>query len=72
MPCDLDAAIAWLREHAVIKPLVIGDLFDSSVISWQKDLLLLIDDLSIRQVAAELDFRKTTWTRGVMLTARDR
>jgi tetratricopeptide (TPR) repeat protein len=85
---DLDASIAWLREHAVIEPVVIsdaipdvikehvslgfGDLFDSLVIAWQKDLLLLSDDLPIRQVAAELGFRKTCWTHGVLLTARDR
>lgn len=85
---DLDAAIAWLREHAVIEPVVIsdaipdvikdhvslgfGDLFDTLVIAWQKDLLLLSDDLPIRQVAAELGFRKAAWTQGVLLTARDR
>ena len=85
---DLDAAIAWLREHAVIEPVVIsdtipgvikehvslgfGDLFDSLVIAWQRDLLLLSDDLPIRQVAAEMGFRKICWTHGVLLTARDR
>jgi hypothetical protein len=47
-------------------------MFDSLAIAWHRDLLLLSDDLPIRQIAAELGFRKTCWTQGVLLTARNR
>nr|WP_294516106.1 hypothetical protein [uncultured Rhodopila sp.] len=50
----------------------LGDLFDGLVIAWQKDILLLSVDLPIRQVAAEMGFRKTAWTLGVLFTTRDR
>jgi hypothetical protein len=46
----------------------LGDLFDGLVIAWRKDILLLSDDLPIHQVAADLGFRKTAWTLGVLFT----
>jgi cellulose synthase operon protein C len=84
---DLDNAITWLDANAVVSPLVVSadlpekirehvslglsDIFDGLIISWQNDLLLITDDLPLRQIGNALGFKRSCWTHAVLLAARD-
>jgi cellulose synthase operon protein C len=83
---DIDRALAWLQTHATICPVVAGedlprrlrehlgnsDIFDSLVAARESQLLLVTDDLPIRQFSHLLGGGIGACLQQVFLTALDR
>lgn len=85
---DLDAAISWAKQHAIISPLVASEklpeelrlflrspvkgIFDCLVIAIEKDCLLITDDLSTREIGHVFGFGRCSWLQPVFLVAFNR
>jgi cellulose synthase operon protein C len=85
---DVDAAIAWVEENAVLTPLVIqdslpeaireqlrsgqSDVFDSLALAIQTGRLLISDDLPTREIGRLLSFERSAWLHQVFGCALDR
>ena len=85
---DVDAAITWVEENAIVMPLVIGDslpeaireqlrsgqsdVFDSLALAMQTGRLLISDDLPTREIGRLLSFEKSAWLHQVFGCALER
>lgn len=82
---DTDAAIEWVKQHAVMCPLIASEtlpdelrqfvrrpakgIFDALVIAMQKNILLVTDDLPTREIGQVFGFRRSSWLQPVFLVA---
>jgi hypothetical protein len=84
---DVDRAIAWVEANAIVRPLIIGDdlppalrehlragrtdIFDSSALAMQKDVLLVTDDLPTREFSRIVSGGGSAWLHQVFSVAFD-
>lgn len=84
---DLDKLIAWAESHTTICPLVVGedlppelrkflragdsDLLDSLILAQQKGVLLITDDLPIRNIGREIAGVPGTWLHPIFWMGRE-
>ncbi|WP_454000416.1 PIN domain-containing protein [Afipia felis] len=82
---DTDAAIEWIKQHAVLCPLIASDnlpeelrqivrrstkgIFDALVIAMEKNLLLVSDDLPTRDIGQVFGYKRSSWLQPVFLVA---
>lgn len=85
---DLERALAWLEDSAVISPIVAGDdlpvelrealragvsdVYDSIILAVQQKILLISDDLVTRQMASALGGDGGTWLHHLFAFAHER
>jgi tetratricopeptide (TPR) repeat protein len=85
---DLDSAIDWAKQHAIICPLIASEklpdelrqflrspargIFDALMIAFDKDCLLITDDLPTREIGQFFGFGRSSWLQPVFLVAFNR
>jgi tetratricopeptide (TPR) repeat protein len=85
---DIDRAIEWAKTHAVICPLIVPEaapqvlrefrrdstleIFDSVILSMQKGLLLITDDMPTRDFGRQLGVVRSSWLHPVFMIANNR
>jgi tetratricopeptide (TPR) repeat protein len=85
---DTDAALQWIQVNAVVCPVIAseklpevmrdhlrdnrGAIFDALVLAMQKNLLLVSDDLPIRDYGRLLGFLRSTWLHQLFMVATNR
>jgi cellulose synthase operon protein C len=84
---EIDGALEWITQHAKICPVIMtdeipetmqrmlrstpSDMFDSLLISVQRKIMLVSDDLPIRQLALSIGFDRSTNLHPVLAHAAD-
>jgi len=85
---ETDDAISWLEANATVCPTTIGDdlpealrehvvlgqsdMLDPLIIAMRRHLLLVTDDMPIRNIGQEMGFRNSCWSQAILLAARSR
>jgi tetratricopeptide (TPR) repeat protein len=85
---DFDNAISWLNENAKILPVVAGDklpralvgqltdergfIFDEIVLALEHDLMLVTDDMPMREIGAAFGVKRSSWLQPILMAALDR
>jgi hypothetical protein len=85
---DLDSAIDWAKQHAIICPLIASEklpdelrqflrspargIFDALMIAFDKGCLLITDDLPTREIGQFFGFGRSSWLQPVFLVAFNR
>lgn len=88
MLADVDRAIEWAKTHAVICPLIVPEtapqslrefrrdsaleIFDSVILSMQKNLLLVTDDMPTRDFGRQLGLTRSSWLQPIFMVANNR
>lgn len=85
---DVDQAIEWAKTHAIICPLIVPEtapqslrefrrdsaleIFDSVILSMQKSLLLVTDDMPTRDFGRQLGVTRSSWLQPIFMIANNR
>lgn len=88
MLADVDRAIEWAKTHAIICPLIVPEtapqslrefrrdsaleIFDSVILSMQKGLLLVTDDMPTRDFGRQLGLTRSSWLQPIFMVANNR
>jgi hypothetical protein len=88
MLADVDRAIEWAKSHATICPLIVPEtapqslrefrrnstleIFDSVILSMQKGLLLVTDDLPTRDFGRQLGVIRSSWLQPIFMISNNR